>query len=60
MTNPNGFRGRYTIDTAVVGQVGMAILDDGSIWLVLLCGRMGARLADYSPIQVKGPTNRVP
>lgn len=50
MTNPNGFRGRYTISTAVVGSLGVAVLDDGSIWLCFVGPE-----SKLEPIMVKPP-----
>jgi hypothetical protein len=56
VTNPNGFRGRYTIQTTVVGQIGMAELDDGSIWIVYLACASGVRLDSWpEPFMVRPP-----
>lgn len=43
-TNPEGFRGRYILNSAVVGQVGLAELDDGSIYVVFLGTKSQLRL----------------
>lgn len=34
--NRDGFKGRYVLNSAVVGQVGLAELDDGSIYVVFV------------------------
>ncbi len=53
MSNPNGFRGRHTIATAVVGCCGVAILDDGSIWLCFVGPE-----SKLEPIMIK-PARRI-
>jgi len=53
MGNPNGYRGRYTIRTAVVGSCGVAVLDDGTI---VLC-YVGPE-SKCEPILVRGPSKR--
>ena len=58
------FKGRYVLQLAVVGQIGVTILDDGSIWLVLMqehYSKVPARNRPVvEPIQVRAPVTPVP